>query len=69
MKTTEELIQETVAQIEKLTEEECKRKYNKASVPPDMDMFKASMMSEIGRRIKNRAHKLEENYIQARKRI
>jgi hypothetical protein len=38
-------------------------KFKDAPKPPPIDMFKASAMAEIARRLKNRATKLEEDWI------
>lgn len=56
----EENIRQAVAMIEAHVEDMYQFKYTDSEKPPPVDVFKASAMAEIARRIGARAHELEE---------
>lgn len=59
----EESIQQAVQLIENHVEEMYRLKFGDSLRPPPIDIFKASAMAEIARQIKDRAVKIEEDWI------
>lgn len=59
----EESIQQAVKMIEDHVIEMYNTKFADSPKPPVLDLFKASAMAEIARRIRNKAIKIEEDWL------